>query len=118
MKKIIKRISLLILIIFAISVSVTVVKGYELYKEVTDKVSVPDKIEEARDIKNYTTIDELPPFYIKAVLAVEDSRFYSHFGIDIISIMRAAKKRYIVIKLKRRRQHDNSTACEKLLFFK
>ena len=34
-------------------------------------------------------IDELPDHLIKAVLATEDRRFFSHFGIDIIGTMRA-----------------------------
>ena len=41
---------------------------------------------------NYKTIDELPKDYINAVIAVEDRRFYSHNGIDLISITRAILK--------------------------
>ena len=35
-------------------------------------------------------INDLPPALPQAILATEDRRFYSHFGIDPISIMRAA----------------------------
>ncbi|WP_323760882.1 PBP1A family penicillin-binding protein [Maricaulis sp.] len=35
------------------------------------------------------TIDNLPPYLVDAVLAVEDRRFYSHPGIDIIGLGRA-----------------------------
>ena len=35
-------------------------------------------------------LEELPPFLRRAVLATEDRRFYSHFGIDIIALARAA----------------------------
>ena len=34
-------------------------------------------------------IEDLPPYLIDAVLAVEDRRFYSHPGIDIIGLSRA-----------------------------
>jgi penicillin-binding protein 1A len=34
-------------------------------------------------------IDELPDHLIKAVLATEDRRFFSHFGIDFIGLARA-----------------------------
>lgn len=34
-------------------------------------------------------LDELPDFVPQAVIAVEDRRFYSHFGIDLIGIARA-----------------------------
>ncbi|MBV2130047.1 penicillin-binding protein 1A [Arsukibacterium indicum] len=35
-------------------------------------------------------LDEMPPLLIQAFLAIEDTRFYDHPGIDIIGIMRAA----------------------------
>lgn len=35
-------------------------------------------------------LDEMPPLLIKAFLAVEDTRFYEHPGVDIIGITRAA----------------------------
>jgi penicillin-binding protein 1A len=33
--------------------------------------------------------DELPDYFVKAVLATEDRRFYSHFGIDVVGTIRA-----------------------------
>ncbi|MAL11379.1 MAG: penicillin-binding protein [Maricaulis sp.] len=35
------------------------------------------------------TVDELPPYLIDAVLAVEDRRFYDHFGVDVRGTARA-----------------------------
>ena len=35
------------------------------------------------------TLDEMPDNLIKAVLATEDRRFYSHFGIDVGGTFRA-----------------------------
>ncbi|HUX78298.1 MAG TPA: transglycosylase domain-containing protein, partial [Alphaproteobacteria bacterium] len=34
-------------------------------------------------------IKKLPPHVIQAFLAIEDRRFYSHFGVDIIGLLRA-----------------------------
>jgi len=44
-----------------------------------------------RGIKHDDAIpfDELPDHFIKAVLATEDRRFFSHFGIDVIGTFRA-----------------------------
>ena len=36
------------------------------------------------------TLKEMPPYLPKAFLAIEDHRFYSHFGIDPIGLVRAA----------------------------
>jgi len=35
-------------------------------------------------------IDELPPYLSQAVIAIEDRRFYSHFGVDPLGLLRAA----------------------------
>src|SRR5438128_7518621 len=36
------------------------------------------------------TIKELPPYLPRAFVAIEDRRFYSHFGIDPVGLLRAA----------------------------
>lgn len=36
--------------------------------------------------------DEIPDIVRKATIAAEDKKFYSHFGIDVFSILRALKK--------------------------
>ncbi len=36
------------------------------------------------------TLDEMPPYLPEAVIAIEDRRFYWHFGIDPIGLARAA----------------------------
>lgn len=35
-------------------------------------------------------LEEMPPHLLEAVIATEDSRFYSHYGFDPIGITRAA----------------------------
>ncbi|MFN3701407.1 MAG: transglycosylase domain-containing protein [Alphaproteobacteria bacterium] len=36
------------------------------------------------------SVQDMPPHLIHAVMATEDRRFYSHFGIDVIGLVRAA----------------------------
>src|SRR4029079_5649983 len=36
------------------------------------------------------TLRDMPPYLPKAFLAIEDRRFYSHFGVDPIGLVRAA----------------------------
>ena len=45
------------------------------------------------------TIDEIPEHFVDALLAIEDRRFYSHFGIDPIGVIRAARSNYLAGKI-------------------
>lgn len=38
---------------------------------------------------NMVNLKKLPPHVIQALLAIEDHRFYSHFGVDLIGLIRA-----------------------------
>ncbi len=87
--KVIKKIITFIILIILIFAGLLTYKGYTLYKEALDKISVKDKVEEIKSQENYTTIDQMPEFYLNAVIAVEDHRFYDHGAIDFISIARA-----------------------------
>ncbi len=43
----------------------------------------------------YKTYDEIPAYFVEAMVSVEDRRFYEHNGVDYEGIMRAA---YILVK--------------------
>lgn len=43
----------------------------------------------SRQVREWVTLDRIPPLLIKTLLAVEDRRFFSHFGVDPIAIGRA-----------------------------
>jgi penicillin-binding protein 1B len=45
-----------------------------------------DRVWEERRV---VALAEVPPLIVKAILAVEDERFYDHHGIDPVSVMRA-----------------------------
>lgn len=93
MKKFFKRLFLLVLMIIIAVGGYFTYQGYDLYKTALEEISVEEKVKQIQEEKdNYKTIDELPKDYINAVIAVEDRRFYSHNGIDLISITRAILK--------------------------
>ena len=87
--KVIKRIIMFIILILVILGSIIIYKGYTIYKDALSEMSVKDKVAKIKSDKNYTKIEEMPEFYINAVVAVEDHRFYNHGAIDPISIGRA-----------------------------
>ncbi len=60
-----------------------------MYKEALNNKSVLEKVEEIESKKEYVYFKDLPKDYIKAVIAVEDHRYYEHGAIDVISITRA-----------------------------
>lgn len=81
---------LIVLILIGISISLLVIgNGYHMYKEAIEETSLEEKVTQIRTKENYTTLSELPQIYLNAVISVEDHRFYTHPGIDIIAIGRA-----------------------------
>ena len=87
--KIIKKIIIFILLVILLIGALITYKGYTLYKNALDEISVKDKVAEIKSQNNYTKIEDMPQFYLDAVIAVEDHRFYDHGAIDLISISRA-----------------------------
>lgn len=87
--KILKNLFRILLLCLVIAVCYVIYDGYSLYKDAINSMPLSKKVEEIKSINNYTKIEELPPIYIDAVIAVEDHRFYTHNGIDIVSIARA-----------------------------
>ena len=88
MKTFFKIILAIFVVCFSIGIFV-VGSGYDMYKDALDNMPLSQKIDEIKYDENYTSIDKLPKIYLDAVVAVEDHRFYKHFGIDIIAIGRA-----------------------------
>lgn len=87
--KFFKKIILIVLLIVFIVGTIIILNGYKLYKTATSEISLSDKIAEIKSVDTYVTIADVPEYYKKAVIAVEDHRFEKHSGIDIISIGRA-----------------------------
>ena len=89
MKKFLLRLILIILLLALCVAGFYTAMGYGMYRSRINEKSIEDRIEEIRADKNFTPIDDVPEIYKKAVIAVEDSRFYRHKGIDIVALLRA-----------------------------
>lgn len=87
--KVVKRIIISILLVVVLAGALLTYKGYTIYKKALDEISVVDKVASIKEKENYTKIEDMPKFYLNAVIAVEDHRFYEHGAIDFISIGRA-----------------------------
>ncbi len=87
-----KIICIVFLILLCSTAAVTVffgIKGYQMYRAAISEESLEKRIEEVREKEHFTHYSDLPQFYIDAVISVEDHRFKSHPGIDVIAICRA-----------------------------
>ena len=89
MVKLVKRIILLALLLAVIVIGFQIKGGYDKYREVLEKESLETVITELKEKENYTKYEDVPEIYFKALVAVEDRRFYKHNGFDIIGTGRA-----------------------------
>ena len=78
MKRIFKTIFKLLLISIVLIVIYFVVTGWNMYIGAVSKISIEDKINEIRSRDNYVKIEDIPDYYWKAVVAIEDKRFFDH----------------------------------------
>lgn len=63
--------------------------GYIKYTAALEKTPLEDAVSAIYEKENFTPISDLPEIYIDAVVSVEDRRYYSHSGFDIIGTLRA-----------------------------
>lgn len=89
MKKLIKLIVLIIISVLLVIGIYVFANGYILYKQVTEEMSIIDKVTQIQQSDYFISIDEMPENYKNAVIAVEDHRFEQHGTIDVIAIGRA-----------------------------
>ena len=94
-KKIIFKILILIFIILAIISFIVLFLGYNYYSKSLKEKSLSDRVLEVKNDKNFVKFEDLSQYYINAVIATEDHRFYEHGPVDFIAITRAI---YINIK--------------------
>lgn len=92
MKKVLKialRVVLILIALFAIVTGFFAVRGAILWNKAKDGLSVGRAAEAIRAAEHFTPYEDLPQFYIDAVISVEDRRFWDHSGISVRSIARA-----------------------------
>lgn len=87
--KLFKRILLVVALIIIIVLVYCMSNGYFLYKEAIQEKSLDDRIASLQNDEHFIHYSDVPDYYVKAVVSIEDHRFYSHSGVDIISTLRA-----------------------------
>ncbi len=93
LKRFVKRLlsCLLLAAVFVLVVigGMLAVQGWQLYRATAAQKPVASLYDEISTRPGFATCDQLPQTYIDAVIAVEDSRFEQHHGIDPVAIVRA-----------------------------
>lgn len=97
--KIVKRLILFIIIVFIVIVTYFIVDGYLLYKDSISEMSIEDRVSNIQNMENFTELSELPDYYINAVVSIEDHRFYSHAGVDLIATTRALFNNIVTMEI-------------------
>ncbi len=89
MFKKLKWIIRIILFVIILAVFFFVKSGYDMYKEVTTNIPIEQMVEEIRNKQGFVAVEDVPDYYLNSVVAIEDKRFYKHFGVDFLSLGRA-----------------------------
>lgn len=79
----------IVLVLFLIAGAFFGIKGYNMYRDAVEKTPISEKVESIRNMEGFTEYEELPKIYVDAVISVEDKRFWSHGGVDVLAIGRA-----------------------------
>lgn len=93
MKKALKtvlRVVLALVGLAVLAVGFFAIKGAVMWHDSKSELSITQAAANIRSEKDYVAFDELPQFYVDAVISVEDRRFFKHNGISVRSIARAA----------------------------
>ena len=81
--------ALLALLVLAAAGAVLGAQGWKLYRATQPELPAAQLYETLSARPGFTTCDAIPQTYIDAVIAVEDSRFELHHGVDPVAIVRA-----------------------------
>jgi penicillin-binding protein 1B len=66
------------------------VDGEEIFSLELEPELVSGLYDQIWQERRVVSLKEVPPLMIKAILAIEDERFYEHHGVDPVSILRAS----------------------------
>lgn len=89
LKKFFKCFFITLILAIIAGISIIFFNGYSLYQNTISEIPVKETLNKIREQDNFITFDELPDIFVDAVIAVEDKRYFTHSGVDFISIGRA-----------------------------
>ncbi|MFV0381237.1 MAG: transglycosylase domain-containing protein [Breznakia sp.] len=109
MRKLCKRLLLFILCMMLMVAISIVGLGYLGYRDQLDANPLDIMVQSLQAKKNYIELQDMNPYLVDAVYAIEDRRFYSHHGIDYIGVVRA-----VVVNISKQGSQGGSTISQQL----
>lgn len=85
----IRRFFIRIIILIILASAIITTYGYIYYKQTVNRTPIESKVSEIRTEFTFVGKNDLPDYYLNAVVAVEDRRYFSHGAADFIGIARA-----------------------------
>ncbi len=79
-----------LLVAVLISGLLLILAGYIQYRTVIAETPLNEAIANVQSSEHYVSLEQIDPFFLRAVVAVEDRRFYERTGLDVRAIGRAA----------------------------
>lgn len=89
MIKWIRRLLGLVIVLVLGAVFFFLAVGYMHYKNSINDKSIVEAMSKIQNQAHYTSLDMISDDFEKAIIAIEDSRFYNRYGVDLISIGKA-----------------------------
>ena len=79
--KFVRRLLLIILLVIIVVLSFIIYNGNLMYKDAIAEMPLDKKVIDIQNDVNFVSKDEVPDYYLNAVIAVEDHRFKEHGAI-------------------------------------
>ena len=98
MKRLFKKVFLLLLVGLLCFGAYLTTAGYAMYTKATADRSVTERVRALRQSEKYVALQDIPEIYQDAVVCTEDSRFYKHPGVDLISVVTPPIWRFVIYK--------------------
>ena len=89
MRKFIRKLFLIFLLIFVIVMTTLLSQGYVRYEREIKNKPLDQAVDEYRNKENYVEFEDIDDDFVKAVISVEDKRYFDRKGYDIIALFRA-----------------------------
>lgn len=89
MKKIFRKLLLIIILLIIVVCSILFIIGFSTYSKALKEKPLMERVTNITTSDNFVKYNNLSRYYVNAVIATEDHRYYDHGPIDFIGLFRA-----------------------------